>query len=559
MANHVTDDAAEIRHIWRWMIWLLGPERRFYYAAIILGTVISLLTLAIPISVQMLVDSVANTALVQPVVVLSLSLFGLLSISGGLWAARAYLMEIFSRRIHARLSAEMAMTAIHARTDWFEEARRSDLYDRYFDIMVLQKTVPEILIGGFSIVFQAGIGFVVVSFYHPLFFGLILGYSFIIWLIWMIWGKRGTLGQVQVSHAKYRMAHWLGSLAATNGFYKRRSHVDHALLRTERLGAEYLRAQEQQYSASFAQTISLLALYALASAALLGIGGWLVIENQLTLGQLVAAELILSAAFFGFSQFSVYLDKFYLLAASIEELSQVFSAPLEPNEGTRTIEDRVPDLEFAAVKVNFGGENTAFNFKIAAGTKVVAHKADSRFQRLFTNLLKRHIDPERGHILLAGEDIRQFEIMALRQQIVVLDRPAIIACTIAEYLQLARPSARYEEIEAALQIVGLSHVIASLDEQLDTELLSNGWPLSAAEALQLKLAAALLAQPKILVIGEIYDMLSPDRMSALHTHFASLSQTTVILFSNHHQPSGFSPFLKSDEALSADVQKEQPQ
>mgnify|MGYP002654653969 CR=1 FL=1 len=74
-------------------------------------------------------------------------------------------------------------------------------------------------------------------------------------------------------------------------------------------------------------------MYAAASAALLGLGGWLVIENQLTLGQLVAAELVLSAAFLGVAQLGSYLGYFYDLFAAVEEISQFYDVEQEQPKG----------------------------------------------------------------------------------------------------------------------------------------------------------------------------------------------------------------------------------
>lgn len=541
----------DMADIWRWLRRILAPEREFLIGAIIFGIAISLLTLAIPVSVQMLVDSVAQTALLQPVIVLSASLLVLLLLSGGLWASRHYLMEIFARRIHARLSAELALTAIHARTPWFEEARRSDLYNRYFDIMTVQKAVPNIMIDGFSVVFQAAISFLIVSFYHPLLFLYVLGILVLLGLVWILWGRRATLEQVAVSHEKYRTAHWLESLAATNGFYKYRRHVAHALERTEAHCADYLAAQKRQFGAAFPQILALLAIYAIASAILLGMGGWLVIRGEMTLGQLVAAELMMTSALFGLSTFGIYLEKFYLLAAAVAELSLILDAPLEPASGVKMLPEGSCDLEFHDVRAGNGDGSLRLSLAIPAGTKAVIAAADAKSQRLFTNLLKRHAEPVSGHITLAGEDLQALDVRLLRQRIIVLDRPAIVECTIADYLRLARPEAIKSEIWAALELVGLGERVRALPAGDGTPLLSSGWPLSMSETLRLKLAAALLSEPDILVLGEDFDVMPPAVADAIHRHLASLDAMTVLLFTHREPKTGFELRIKLESAAAA--------
>lgn len=130
----------------------------------IYGVAFSGLTLAAPIAVQMLIDSIANTALVRPLIVLSVLLFGMLVISGVLSALREYLMELYGRRVHARLMADFSLRAVYAQAPFFENRKREVLFHRYFDIMTLQRNVPELLIGAFAIFLQSIIGFIVVSF-----------------------------------------------------------------------------------------------------------------------------------------------------------------------------------------------------------------------------------------------------------------------------------------------------------------------------------------------------------------------------------------------------------
>ncbi len=93
---------------------ILGPEKNFYCLAIIYGIGIGILSLATPVSVQMLIDTVANTALTVPLAVLSLTLFGLLLVAVLLNALRIHLMDLFARRFYARMVSEIALRSIYA-------------------------------------------------------------------------------------------------------------------------------------------------------------------------------------------------------------------------------------------------------------------------------------------------------------------------------------------------------------------------------------------------------------------------------------------------------------
>jgi len=108
-------------------------------------------------------------------------------------------------------------------------------------------------------------------------------------------------------------------------------------------------------------------------------------------------------------------------------------------------------------------------------------------QRLFTNLLKRHAEADSGLITLGGIDLLDLNVQSLRQSIQVIDRDTFIGATIREYLGLAIERGQSNLMIQALETVGLSSVIASLQDGLDTEIAPTGWPLSSAEIMQLKL------------------------------------------------------------------------
>ncbi|MBA4228942.1 MAG: ABC transporter ATP-binding protein, partial [Hyphomonas sp.] len=162
---------------------ILKPESNFYWLAAVYGIGISLLSLATPISVQMLINTIANTALTAPLVLLSLTLFGLLTISVLLYALRVHLMELFARRFYARMVAEIALISVYAQNPFFSDAKKGSLFNRYFDVVYVQTAIPILMIGGFTTLLQIAVGFVLVSLYHPYFLGFTLVMIATIWVV----------------------------------------------------------------------------------------------------------------------------------------------------------------------------------------------------------------------------------------------------------------------------------------------------------------------------------------------------------------------------------------
>ncbi len=526
---------------------ILQPEASFYWLALVYGVGISLLSLATPISVQMLVNTVANTALAAPLIMLSLTLFGLLLIFGLLYALRIHLMELFARRFYARMVAEISLISVYAQDPFFGDSKSSALFNRYFDVINVQKSLPVLFIGGFSVVLQVAVGFVLVSLYHPLFLIFTLVMSALIWIIWLIWGAKAVRTGIDLSHAKHNTAGWLETVGGSNGFFKSQRRVDYALDRTDEYTHKYLKERKRHFRQHFAQTLAFLVLYAAASAALLGLGGWLVIQGQLGLGQLVAAELVLSVAFFGVAQLGTYLTYFYDLCAAIEEISLFYDVEQEEPSGEDSITGDDHTLVFQGATGTARRGQAKFDLTVPSGSIIMASASDHGVQRLFTNLLKLHERPKAGFLTMGGIDYQDIETYNLRKDVHVLERPTFVGMTIREYLGLACPDTASKRMVAALETVGLIDIVSSFDKGLDTVVSHSGWPLSTVELQQLKLANALLEQPRILVLSRLFDLLDEDNLASAIKELREQSYSTVIYFSGRRSDLGFERFLFLEE------------
>ncbi|WP_188448735.1 ABC transporter ATP-binding protein [Sphingomonas psychrolutea] len=511
----------------RWLAEIVGPDMPYVRLAMLYGVAISLLSLATPISVQLLINSVANTALPAPLWTLAGLLLGLLLLVAALSALRVWMMALFERRLFARIVAEITIRAVHAQNPFFSDQNRGDLFNRYFDLVVVQKAVPSLVIGGFTIILQSAVGLAVTSFYHPFFLGFNALLVLVILAIWLIW-SRGSIGSaVALSHAKHDAARWLESVGGSNGFYKSSRHLDFAMDRSEAVTAAYVGRHRHYFRYSFTQTVAFLLLFALANAALLALGGNLILAGELSIGQLVAAELILSGVFYGIAQLGWYLDSLYDLIASSEELSLLFAIPQEP---AVTVAGRAP-VDGAVRLDGVVMDGARFDFALAAGEQLVT-LTDDGAERLLAMVLKRHIVPERGLVTVGGADIASFDMYLLRSEVMVLERPSIVEVTIREYLSLAsedaRSSGHSSAMLEALEAVGLRDRVARLPHGLDTVLAASGYPLSIGELMALKLANALLVRPHVLMLSQLYDLLPAERLVSVLARLREAG-TTVLL------------------------------
>lgn len=312
-----------LSQLWDLLITILGPERAFYKLAAIYCVAISLFTLAVPFSVQVLITTLTNTALHRPVIVLSIMLFVILCLYGFLVALQHQLLERFKRRFYARMVGEIAWRNTYAEPDGPD---RNALANRYFDIMTVQHTVPILITNGFTLMLQTFVGLVLVSCYHPAFLIFNIVFVLLAYGIWRFYAPQATRKALLLSKQKYYAAAWLELLAAHHPATP--AEAEQALQRSDQEVTDYVNARINYFRYSFRQVIGFLMLYAVASSGLLATGGLLVVSGQLNLGQLVAAELVLSAIFFGMSKAGEYLTYYYDLTAAVEKLSQFLSIPV---------------------------------------------------------------------------------------------------------------------------------------------------------------------------------------------------------------------------------------
>mgnify|MGYP006107994689 CR=1 FL=1 len=274
-----------------------------------------------------------------------------------------------------------------------------------------------------------------------------------------------------------------------------------------------------------------LLLYAVASASLLGIGGVLVVQGQLSIGQLVAAELIMSAVFLGLSRFTQYLKLYYELYGAAEKLGSALSMP---QESLHSDAEHIPTsskLTFNKLALKHGDDHCDIDMTLEPGSQYFVTTEKSWIQPKLVGLLKRYKAVSSGEITLDNLSLNDYDIHELRQAVTVLDRSLIIEVSIERYLKLAQPKASYADIRAALEVVELTSVVDALPDGLRTEVSVLGAPLQPLHFLLLKLTAAILAKPQILILNQYFDAIPPALRIRLLERLKEYD-FTVLYFSN---------------------------
>ncbi|MDO9049488.1 MAG: ABC transporter ATP-binding protein [Methylobacter sp.] len=467
-----------------------------------------LLALASPVAVQALVNTVAMSGMGQPLLVLSTILFFFLTFAGAVHVLQSYLVEIVQRRIFVRLATDLAYRLPRVRSDAYEHHHGPELVNRFFDVLTVQKAGSSLLLDGLSTAVQTLVGLIMLAFYHPFLLAfdvvLVLSIFFIIFAL----GRGGVATAIQESLSKYALVAWLEIVAGNMQTFKFSGGPELAAKRTDALALDYLAAKRNHYQVLLRQIIGSVTLYAIASTALLAIGGYLVIDGHLTLGQLVAAELIVSSALISLVKFGKHLEGYYDLMAGADKIGHLLDLPLEREYGIAPDMAGPVSLAVRGLSFGFGAKQPVFSnlsFLVQPGERVAVFGGHGSGKSTLAALLCGLRQPGKGHIEINGVDLGNLRLEALRNRIAVVGRAEFFRDSLFENVRLGRSELGQDEVEQALDAVGLLDDVASLEDGLDTDLSPSGAPLSAAQGRLLLLARAIAGRPALLILDGILD------------------------------------------------------
>lgn len=524
-------------HPWERLKDLLRVESNEFWVAVLYSLAIGMVSLVLPVAVQALVNSVAFGTVLQPIVVLTAMVFLALCFSTILTAYRHWVVELIQRRLFVRMAGQATVKLVNVDPQAFDRYHGPELVNRFLDVATVQKTSAGLLIDGLSVFTQTVIGMVLLAVYHPwlLAFDVLLLISILVVLFPM--GRGAIPTSVKESKAKYAVVAWLEEIARHQISFRTRVGARLAEEKTNSLVTDYLKHRASHFRILMRQIVGSFMLQAFASASLLGVGGWLVVERQLTLGQLVAAEIVVALVVSSFTKFGKHLESYYDLMAAVDKLGYLTDLPSE-----RTGGEPLPGREGPA-SVRIAGASVitdsrgvllkSVSIEFAQGSKTGIVGGTGSGKSTLLDLVYGLRVPQSGYLEFNGRDYREIRLGDLRDRISLVREPEIFEGTLMENLRLGLDTCDSDDARAVLKKVGLLDHILELPEGLNTKLQTGGLPLSPGQRVQLVLARALLRQPKLLILDESLDWLDDllEREMLLDALFAPGAPWTLIVVS----------------------------
>ena len=473
----------------------------FVYAA-----ALGVLSLAVPMAVQAIVNYAVMGGIVQPVVAISVLLTAALAGTVLLRALQTQVVEMLQRRMFRRVVMMLCDHLPRIRLRTWRERGASETYNRYFDLFTVQKATVSLLVDALDAFVVAVVGIIVLAFYHPalLAFDLLLILSLTVFL-WLT-GRGAIATSIGESKAKYRVAEWFQAHARQYEIAKFPRRQAYARQELVERAANYLERRDDHFRIFLRQLVCAWSIQAVAMVTLLVIGTWLVTENQLSIGQLVAAELIVTALAASIRKLALKAEIFYDAVAAGEKVHQLLELELESEDvidPVAEVRDQTRVLENVCATASRAAPLTA---RLEPGEHyfVLAPVDESNGLAAVLAGLER---PASGQFTVGGYDIRDVTLSAVRAATHYVTYPRSRVQTIEDCLRTAGATSDSKAHWQALREVGLESFVRNLPDGLDTLLGSRGEPLSRRQLVLLQFAEALIGHEPVLLVDTVIDEL----------------------------------------------------
>lgn len=486
-----------------------------------ISVIVSLLNLSIPIAAQTLVNLIAFGKLLQPVVTLSLIVLILMIALGALDIWQTIIIEIIQQKLMVKISLNITRQFTHLSLNNLEAYHGPELVNYFFEVVTINKSLSSLLLYGINLGLQLFFGLILLLFYHPLFLVFDGFIVLSILLTVFIPYRQGLASAEKECSEKHHIGAWLEALFS-NRLFRFNQYQEYAIQQTDKRLVAFLKARNLHFRQLIKHQIGFYLLSALASGLLLGLGGYLVIINQLSLGQLVAAEIVLGALIYAFRRFSVLLENYYNLVASEHKIELVLNLP------TETIHTELNELILPMKNITLvtqDGEKASCTHKNPLMIEVHGRQKKDTFIDFMLGFkdhtgLSMYINKTLCH-----EPYRR----SLRQQTLLLKENEWFAGSLYDNLGLNQSSVSTQQLSDLLRSFGLMDKILSQAHGLKGMIYDWNHFFTEVELTQLMIIRAVLAKPELIIIDTLFDRLSKKDIPIMLDTLSSLPQTLLII------------------------------
>ncbi|MFL0120891.1 ATP-binding cassette domain-containing protein [Tenacibaculum maritimum] len=524
---------------WQRFLGLLTLEKKdtlqIAYYAIFEG----LVALSLPLGIQAIINLLQGAQISASWIVLVTLVTGGVAFSGVLKLMQIRIIETIQQRIFTRASIELSYRFPKIKMSELRNYYPPELANRFFDTLIIQKGISKILIDVPSAFLQIIFALLLLSFYHPFFilFGFLL--LALIYVVFKYTAERGLKTSLKESKNKYKVAHWLQEIARTIISFKLSGKTKLALEKSDFLVDDYLKSRENHFKILIIQYIQMISFKVIITAGLLLMGGFLVLNQQMNIGQFVAAEIIILLVITSVEKLILGLESFYDVLTSIEKLGQVIDKPIE-NQGGSKINNTKP-LEIEIQDVSYGvreQENLIVknvSLKIHPKDRILIQGESGSGKSSLLQLIAGIIEPTSGSIFINDLSLKGINKNDYRSNLgLSLSNESPFEGTIRENVTFGSLTINDEDIHAVFSKIGLTEFLKQQPQGLDTDLKPEGKLIGYTISKKLILARAIINKPKLLILEDPLDHLEAEEVKSIIDYITAPTQPWSLMIVSYN-------------------------
>lgn len=502
-----------------------------------------LITLSLPLGIQAIIGLIVGGSLSTSLLVLVGIVTVGTALTGILKIMQITVTESLQRRIFARSAFEFAYRLPRFQLEKILKDYPPELVNRFFDTLTLQKGVPKLLMDFSTAVLQIVFGLLLISFYHPffVFFGLIL--MFILAIIIRITGPGGLKTSLSESKYKYKVAYWLEEMARALTTFKMAGNNKFAMHQTDVLVANYLDNRKKHFRILLIQYGNIVGFKVVVTFGLLLLGSNLVIQNQINIGQFVAAEIVVLLILSSVEKLILSMETIYDVLTAVTKIGAVVDLPLD-KEGGLDYENIHNNEETVAVQLD--GLTYQYsdaqkptiknmNLTIPTGERLCIAGYNGSGKSTLTQLISGLYRDYSGQIAHKGIPLRNLCRDNLNRNMGNYSQLSdIFRGTILENILLGHEELSLNDVIRAAEKMKLRKYVQNLPEGFETMLLPGGQNVPRSIRTKILLCRAIISQPSLLIFEELFSNLDNDDQKEILEFLTNKSNPwTMILVSNN--------------------------
>ena len=498
------------------LINLLKLDRKdisqIFFYAIFAG----LISLSLPLGIQAIINLIQSGRVSISWIVLVFIVIAGVALVGILSLMQLRITENLQQKIFIRSSFEFGFRLPKIKTEALYNQYPPELANRFFDTLTIQKGASKLLIDFSSALLQIIFGIILLSLYHPffIFFGFLL--VILLYIIFRFSYNSGLSTSLKESKYKYKVVSWLQEMARNNFSFKKTTNFDFALTKNDRLVSEYLSYREKHFGIIKRQFTQLIVFKIIITAGLLLIGGYLVLNQKMNIGQFVAAEIIILLVINSVEKIVIGLETLYDVLTAVEKIGQITDLEIEEAQSKKA--------DFCYTNIQLDAENLSYKFPDAANyvlekinltinqsDKIYLEGNNGSGKTTLIRILSGLLQPTSGSLYINDDTYRKIDLDHYRSQIsTIITGETPFEGTILENITFNNPAVSQEDLKWAIESVKLGDFIKSLPKGLDTKIFPEGKQLSSSNAQKILLARSIINKPKILFYEDALDKMDDD-------------------------------------------------